>query len=201
MPPGGDAHMRLGSRGRWALLLGALVWSGAAIASAAGGEHHAEFSFWEEIFRWINFIILVIVLYVVLAKVLPRVLQDHRQKIQQAIEEAKAGRADAQRLLQENQRKTANLQDELTQLQQHATQEREEMARRLEAEAQQLAARIVAQARLEVERATERARLSLREEASTLTVQIAEDILRRELRDEDQQAIVRRYIARIGELN
>jgi F-type H+-transporting ATPase subunit b len=71
----------------------------------------------------------------------------------------------------------------------------------MEAEAQQLAVRIVAQARLEVERATERARLSLREEAATLTVQIAEDILRRELRDEDQQAIIRRYIARIGELN
>jgi F0F1-type ATP synthase membrane subunit b/b' len=54
---------------------------------------------------------------------------------------------------------------------------------------------------LEVERATEQARLSLRQEAAMLTVQIAEDILRGELRDEDQQAIVRRYIARIGELN
>jgi F0F1-type ATP synthase membrane subunit b/b' len=75
------------------------------------------------------------------------------------------------------------------------------MMQRMEVEAQQLAARIVAQARTEVERATERARLSLREEAATLTVQIAEEILQRELRDADQQAIVRRYIARIGELN
>jgi len=183
------------------MLLGVLVWSGAAIASAASGEHHAEFNLWEEVFRWVNFIILAIVLYVVLAKVLPRVLQDHRQKIQQAIEQATAGRAEAQRLLQENQRRTANLQEELTQLQQQATQEREDMARRLEAEAQQLAARVIAQARLEVERATERAQLSLRQEAAVLTVQIAEDILRRELHDEDQQAIVRRYIARIGELN
>jgi F0F1-type ATP synthase membrane subunit b/b' len=32
-------------------------------------------------------------------------------------------------------------------------------------------------------------------------VQVAEEILRRELRDEDQQTIIRRYIARIGELN
>jgi F-type H+-transporting ATPase subunit b len=193
--------MRPGSRYRWAPLLGVLAWSGAALASAAGGEHHAEFNLWEEIFRWTNFLILAIVLYIVLSKVLPRVLQDHRQKIQQAIEEAKAGRSEAQRLLQENQRKTANLQEELTLLQQQAAQEREDLARRLEAEAQQLAARIVAQARSEVERATERARLSLREEAAALTVQIAEEILRRELRDEDQQAIVRRYIARIGELN
>jgi F-type H+-transporting ATPase subunit b len=104
-------------------------------------------------------------------------------------------------LLQDNQRKTAHLQEELARLQHQAVQEREDLARRMEAEAQQLAARIVAQARTEVERATERARTSLREEAATLTVQIAEDILRRELRDEDQQAIVRRYIARIGELN
>ena len=43
----------------------------------------------EELFRWINFIILAVVLYVVLSKVLPRALQDHRQKIQQAIDEAK----------------------------------------------------------------------------------------------------------------
>jgi F-type H+-transporting ATPase subunit b len=181
--------------------LGVWVWSGAAIASAAGGAHHAEFDLWAEIFRWSNFVILAIVLYVVLAKFLPRVLQDHRQKIQEALEQATAGRAEAQQLLQENQRKTANLQQELAQLQQQASQEREDMARRLEAEAQQLAARVVAQARLEVERVTEQARLSLRQEAALLTVQIAEDILRRELHDEDQQAIVRRYIARIGELN
>jgi F-type H+-transporting ATPase subunit b len=193
--------MRRWSIRRWAVLLGVVLWSTAEIAWAAGGGHHAEFSLMEELFRWINFIVLAVVLYVVLSKVLPRALQDHRQKIQQAIEEAKAGRAEAQQLLQENQRKTANLQQELTQLQQQATQEREDMARRMETEAQQLAARIVAQARLEVERATDRARQSLREEAAMLTVQIAEDILRRELRDADQQAIVRRYIARIGELN
>jgi F-type H+-transporting ATPase subunit b len=186
---------------KWAVLLGVVLWNTVEIAWAASAGHHAEFSLMEELFRWINFIVLAVVLYVVLSKILPRALQDHRQKIQQAIEEAKAGRAEAQRLLQENQRKTVNLQQELTQLQQQATREREDMARRMETEAQQLAARIVAQARLEVERATDRARQSLREEAAMLTVQIAEDILRRELRDADQQAIVRRYIARIGELN
>jgi F-type H+-transporting ATPase subunit b len=204
MPRWGGVHMRhtrSGCAHRWAVLLGVLVWSTTAIVWAAGGEHHAEFTLTEEIFRWVNFIILAVVLYIVLSKVLPRALQDHRQQIQHAIEEAKAGRAEAQRLLQENQHKTANLQQELSQLQQQATQEREDLARRMEAEVQQLAARVVAQARVEVERATERARLSLREEAALLTVQIAEDILRRELRDEDQQAIVRRYIARIGELN
>jgi F-type H+-transporting ATPase subunit b len=201
MPHDGDAYMKSGHVQRWVVLLGVLVWSTTALVWAASAEHHAEFTLTEELFRWINFIILAVVLYVVLSKVLPRALQDQRQNIQQAIEEARAGRVEAQRLLQENQHKTANLQQELGQLQQQATQEREDLARRMEAEAQQLAARVVAQARVEVERATERARLSLREEAAKLTVQIAEDILRRELRDEDQQAIVRRYIARIGELN
>jgi F-type H+-transporting ATPase subunit b len=193
--------MTPGNIRRWAPLLSVLLWSSAGLVWAGAGGHHAEFNLTEEIFRWLNFIILAVALSVVLAKILPGVLQDHRQKIQQAIEDAKASRAEAERLLHENQRKTANLQEELTQFQQRATQEREDMARRMEAEAQQLAARIVAQAQLEVERATERARLSLREEAATLTVQIAEEILRGELREEDQQAIVRRYIARIGELN
>jgi F-type H+-transporting ATPase subunit b len=201
MPRHGDTQMKPWSIRRWAPLLSMLLWSSAGFVWAGAGGHHAEFSLTDEIFRWLNFIILAVALSVVLAKVLPRVLQDHRQKIQQAIEDAKASRAEAERLLRENERKTANLQEELTQFQQRATQEREDMAHRMEAEAQQLAARIVAQAQLEVERATERARLSLREEAATLTVQIAEEILRGELRDEDQQAIVRRYIARIGELN
>jgi F-type H+-transporting ATPase subunit b len=185
----------------WVVLLGMLVWSTVAICWAAEGEHHAEFNPMEELFRWINFIVLAIVLYVVLSKILPRALQDHRHHIQQAIEEAKASRATAERLLRENQQKTANLQQELNQLQEQAAQERAELARRMEVEAQQLATRIVTQARLEVERATERARQSLREEAAALTVQIAEDILRREVRDEDNQAIIRRYIARIGEQN
>jgi F-type H+-transporting ATPase subunit b len=184
-----------------AVLLGLLLGGVVTLSWAAAGGHHAEFSLTEELFRWINFIVLAVILYVVVSKVLPGILADRRQKIAEAIEEAKAGRAEAQRLLQDNQRKTAHLQEELARLQHQAVQEREDLARRMEAEAQQLAARIVAQARTEVERATERARTSLREEAATLTVQIAEDILRRELRDEDQQAIVRRYIARIGELN
>lgn len=193
--------MRRWSVSGWAVLLGVLVWSTVEMCWAAGAGHHAEFNLMEELFRWINFIVLAIVLYVVLSKILPRALQDHRQNIQQAIEEAKASRATAERLLQENQQKTANLQQELNQLQEQAAQEREELARRMEVEAQQLATRIVTQARLEVERATERARQSLREEAAALTVQIAEEILRREVRDVDNQAIVRRYIARIGELN
>jgi F-type H+-transporting ATPase subunit b len=193
--------MRRWSLSGWAVLLGLLVWGGVEIGWAAGAGHHSEFNLTEELFRWINFIILAVVLYVILSKILPRVLQDHRQHIQQAIDEAKASRATAEQLLQENRQKTANLQQELTQVQAQAAQEREELARRMEAEAQQLATRIVTQARLEVERATERARQSLREEASALTVQIAEDILRREVREEDNQAIVRRYIARIGELN
>jgi F-type H+-transporting ATPase subunit b len=192
--------MRQGRVHTSAVLLGLLVWSVAGTCWAAGG-HHAEFNLTDEIFRWVNFIILAVVMYVILSKILPRVLADRRQKIEQAIEEAKASRAEAQRLLQENQSKTANLQVELEQLRLQATQERAAMMQRIEVEAQQLAARIVVQARTEVERATERARLSLREEAATLTVQIAEEILQRELRDEDQQAIVRRYIARIGELN
>jgi F-type H+-transporting ATPase subunit b len=185
----------------WAVLTGVLAWGAVAVCWASEAAHHAEFSPLEEVFRWINFIVLAVVLYMVLSKILPRALQDHRQNIQRAIEEAKASRATAERLLRENQQKTATLQQELNQLQEQATQEREELARRMEAEAQQLAARIVTQARLEVERATERARQSLREEAAALTVQIAEDILRREVRDEDNQALVRRYIARIGELN
>ena len=185
----------------WAVLLGLLVWGSAGIGWAASAGHHSEFNLTEELFRWINFIILAVALYVVLSKILPRALQDHRQHIQQAIDEAKASRATAERLLQENRQKTANLQQELSQVQAQAAQEREELARRMEAEAQQLATRIVTQARLEVERATEHARQSLREEAAALTVQIAEDILRREVRDEDNQALVRRYIGRIGELN
>jgi F-type H+-transporting ATPase subunit b len=194
-------YMRRWSLSGWVVLLGLLVWSNVEIGWAADAGHHSEFNLMEELFRWINFIILAAVLYVVLSKILPRALQDHRQRIQQAIDEAKAGRAAAEQLLQENRQKTANLQQELTQVQAQAAQEREELARRMEAEAQQLATRIVTQARLEVERATERARQSLREEAAALTVQIAEDILQREVRDEDNQAIVRRYIARIGELN
>jgi F-type H+-transporting ATPase subunit b len=201
MPRHGDGRMRRSILSGWAVLPGVLAWGAVGICWAAGAGHHAEFNLTEEIFRWINFIVLVIVLYVVLAKILPGVLQDHRGRIQQAIDEAKASRETAERLLRENQQKTANLQEELNRLQAQAAQEREELARRMEVEAEQLAARIVSQARIEVERATERARQSLREEAAALTVQIAEEILQREVRDEDNQAIVRRYIARIGELN
>lgn len=184
----------------WILLVGILLWGFEGIGWAAEA-HHSEFNLWDEIFRWANFLVLAVILYLVLAKRIPQVLHERRQKIQQAIEDAKASRAEAERLLQENQRKTGTLHQEITALQQQSAREREEIAQRMEAEAEQVAARIIAQARTEIERATERARLSLREEAAALTVQVAEGILRRELRDEDHQALVRKYIARIGELN
>jgi F0F1-type ATP synthase membrane subunit b/b' len=104
----------------WAVLLGLLVWSSVEIGWAAGAGHHSEFNLTEELFRWINFIILAVALYVVLSKILPRALQDHRQHIQQAIDEAKASRATAERLLRENQQKTANQQLYLTHLQAQA---------------------------------------------------------------------------------
>ena len=197
----GEAHVERWHLPAWVGLLGLLLWGAVDVCWAAGAGHHSEFNLIDELFRWINFIVLAVVLYVVLAKILPGVLRGHRDKIQQAIVEAKASRETAERLLRENQAKTANLQEELNRLQAHAAQEREELARRMELEAEQQASRIVTQARIEVERATERARQSLREEAAALTVQIAEEMLQREVREADNQAIVRRYIARIGELN
>jgi len=184
----------------WVFLIGVFLWSLAGLGWAAEA-HHSELNLWDELFRWINFVVLAAILYKVLAKQIPRVLQERRQTIQQAMENAQASRAQAERLLQDNQRRTANLQQELAELQAQASREREELTQRMEAEAQQLAARIVAQARTEIERATERARLSLREEAAALTVQLAEEILRQEVHDTEHQALVRRYIARIGELN
>ncbi len=186
--------------GAWVAVLGLLLWSVAGMCWAAEA-HHSEFSWKDEIFRWVNFIVLAVILYKVLSKHVPQALHDRRQKIQQAIEDAKAGRAEAEQILQANQQRAANLQQELARMQEEAARERQDMTQRMEAEAQQLAARIVAQARTEIERATERARLSLREEAAALTVQVAEEILRREVRDEDHQALVRRYIARLGERN
>jgi F-type H+-transporting ATPase subunit b len=184
----------------WVFLIGVFLWSLAGLGWAAEA-HHSELNLWDELFRWINFVVLAAILYKVLSKQIPRVLQERRQTIQQAMENAQASRAQAERLLQDNQRRTANLQQELAELQAQASREREELTQRMEAEAQQLAARIIAQARTEIERATERARLSLREEAAALTVQLAEEILRQEVHDTEHQALVRRYIARIGELN
>src|ERR687894_33975 len=100
-----------------AALLGLLLWGLAGSCWAAAGGHHAEFNLTDEIFRWINFIILAVVLYIIVAKILPRVLAERRQKIEQAIAEAQASRVEAQQLLQDNQRKTAHLQEELAQLQ------------------------------------------------------------------------------------
>ena len=196
----GGAHVKRWPLSGWAGWLGVLLWGALDVCWAAAG-HHSEFNLIDELFRWMNFIVLAVVLYIVLAKILPGVLRGHRDKTQQAIDEARASRETAERLLRENQAKTANLQEELSRLQAQAAQEREELARRMELEAEQQASRIVTQARIEVERAMERARQSLREEAAALTVQIAEEILQREVREADNQAIVRRYIARIGELN
>jgi hypothetical protein len=131
----------------------------------------------DEIFRWFNFIILAIVLYVVLAKILPRILQTIAKKSSKpSNRRPPAGPSSA----------TAARESTPDGKPPGDSPGSNSMRRRNGGHGPPSGGRGAATRRTHrrsgavgAERATERAQLSLRQEAAVLTVQIAEDILRR----------------------
>ena len=79
-----------------------------------------------------------------------------------------------------------------------ATREAAELRERLTGEARQEASRLVAAAQAEIAQTTRQARGQLQAEVGALATEVAEHLIRRSLRDEDHQRLVREAVARIG---
>lgn len=190
---------------------GPLGWTGvfplfllapASLARAAEGavEHkpgiiNLDFSL---ILQILNFIILVWILNRFLFKPLSAFLTKRAEGIKQSLDEAKAAREEAAKMQQEYQARMLAIQREAEAKREEALRQVEEERRRLLAASREEAERLVGEARAQIEREVERAKAVLREEAVTLSLQVAERVLRRDLTDEDHRRLAEQFIAEVG---
>jgi F-type H+-transporting ATPase subunit b len=188
------------SRGVAIALLSLGIWSSAAWASEGGegGFINLDKSL---IIQAVNFGLLLLVLTKFLYRPLLGAMNERTEAIKKSLEEAQAARAEAQREREEHAAKVQAAYAEAQAIRAAALQEAAEEQRRLVEAARAEAARLVESAKAELAQDVRRARQELRQEVGDLAVSVAEQLIRRSLRDEDHRRIVEDVVTRLERVN
>ena len=140
----------------------------------------------------------MVILYKVAAKPLVQFFQDRRDGIRTALADAKAARAEAEKLLEEQRSKVADLEAELDRIRETGERERAEIRSRMEAEQKAQADRLLEQTRGAIELEASKARAELQSHAAELAMGLAEEMLKKNIGAEDQERFVSAYLVKLG---
>lgn len=164
-------------------------------AEAAEGEGHNP---WFALgMKFFNFAILAGILFYFLRKPVAQGLIDRREGIRKALEEARRAKEEAEAKNQEYKARVANLEDEIRGLREDFRAEGERQRDRILAEARKAAEAIRTHAEAAGANEVKRARDQLRGEVADLTVRLAEELLTKAYRPEDQKAALQKTIQNI----
>ncbi len=192
----------LSAKWRWLLpglaLAAALLPPECALAAAA---HHKAFSLTEELFKLVNTLVVAGILYKFAFHPIKNFLKDRREEVRRALEEARAGREAAEKELAEQREKVADLEAELDRVREQGESERAAMREKLEEERESQVSRLLEQTRSTIQLEASRARAELRSRAAGLALGLAEEMLKKELGEADQERFVENYLAGLDKRN
>ena len=183
------------------LVVAAVLLSAEWALAAEAGAHHKAFSFTEELFKVVNTLIVVGILYKFAFTPIKNFLKDRREGVRKALEESQAAREEAEKQLAEQRDKVADLEAELVRVREQGAKERDAMRERLEEEQENQARRLLEQTKTTIELEASKARAELQSHAASLAVNLAEEMLKKELGEADQQRFVENYLAKIDDRN
>ena len=161
-------------------------------AAEEGGSATQERA--NEIFKWINFVLVAAGLFWLFGKVLPPKFRGNADAISSAITKATAAKAEADRQLREAEQKLSCLEQEVAQLRATAQREAEAEAERIRSITQSDVQKIGVAATAEIEAAERAARLELKAIAANLAVDGAESLLAKQLTPQAQEALVSAFV-------
>tara|TARA_A100001037_G_scaffold251361_1_gene234811 strand:- start:7060 stop:7809 length:750 start_codon:yes stop_codon:yes gene_type:complete len=169
-----------------------------AFSEAASDGHHKAFNLNEEIFKFVNTLIVVGILYKLLAKPLKNFFHERREGIRKALEDSEKARVEAEKQLEEQRSKVADLEAELNNVRVEGEKELEKIKTRLEEDSETQAKRLLDQASNSIELEMNKALSEIQDEASKIAVDIAEDILKKNLKEDDQVRLSKQYLDNIA---
>jgi F-type H+-transporting ATPase subunit b len=160
-----------------------------AFASSEGGHGDTGMTW-----KIINFVILAVGVYLVWTKAIKGLLAKRGSEINTAIEEAKKAKDAADRNAAEYRAKISILDSKVAEIHNELKLEGEAEKARIIAESAKSAEALKAQAKIAAEQEIKKARIEIREEAARLAVQLAEEILKKEISPADQERLVKGYL-------
>jgi F-type H+-transporting ATPase subunit b len=154
--------------------------------------------------RWriANLLVFVIILvYILLKKVrIGQVFDNRAASIVSELEQAKREKQEAQAKLAEVEARLGRLDQEVEQIRQDARREAEREAARISEAASADAEKIRQTAQREIEGAMKAARTELRAFVAEQSVEMAENIIRRDIRPDDNSRMLNKYIDELREV-
>jgi F-type H+-transporting ATPase subunit b len=185
-----------------ALSLALMVLPVLALA-AGGGEHQVDSGVLIKDFIWrcINFAIMAGVIGYFAIKPIRNGLQGRRAEIEKALHNAVAAREAAEAKSREYQEKLAKAAAEIETIYAAIRREGELERDKILASAREMAVKIEQEADAKAASAVARARVELRAEAARLAVELAEELLGKNVTAADQKRLVDEYMQKVGELH
>ena len=175
----------------------ALLYAGVPLAWASEGGGGPVFSLRSEAIKIFNFLFVVGVLWWLLKGPTARFFEDRRQKIDQAIEEAKEAKAAAEAKRAEYEAKIAKAHEDIAAIDAEGARRVEAMRAELAQAAEAAALRIAAEAEGRIAAELAQARAELQREASLLAVELAEELIKERVNEEDQRRLVEAAIEKL----
>ena len=184
------------SRG-WSVFLTVVLFLFVAVARAHGAEEGGGGANERatELFKWINFAIVVGILGWVFLKLTPPIFQKKAEAISSAIDKAGAAKAEADRQFREAESKLAQLEKETAELRKAAQRDIAAEAERIRNITRNDVERVGLAAKAEIEAAERAARIELKAAAADLAVKGAESLLEKRLTPETQESLVASFVS------
>jgi len=150
--------------------------------------------------RVMNFAALVIILVKFLKKPLADSLRNRKEGIRTEFEDLEARRGEAEREYKEYEGKLAGIDDELNEMIEKAIAQGQKEKERIIEEAERAADSIQRQAEMAVQNEIADAKRRLKAEITEQAAVMAEEIIKKNLRDADQDKLVDDYLTKVGGL-
>ena len=178
---------------------GALVFAG--MAHASGLPMATEWDWARDGGRIFNAAVVLGVLGYIVVKFTIPVVRKRAEDIRHEFEELVEAREMAERSLADYAKKLEAMKVEQSRALAEAKAEAEAIRARIIAQAEEAAAATLKRAGEQIEIETEQARARLRAETTLLAIAAAEEILRKNIKPEDQKALLADYMAKLGRSN
>lgn len=182
-----------------AALAAAVACSAAVPVIAAGGGGHAPMPLdqilWELGIKILDVAVIAFIGFKVLSKPISKALASRSEAVRRQLEEATAGRREAEARLREFQEKAAGLEAQIDAMNAQAASEIEREQGIILEEGRAAAERVAQHARETIRQEVAKAREELHREAARLAVTLATDTIRAQAGAEDQRRLVSSYLA------
>lgn len=151
-----------------------------------------------EVWKFFNLFLFVGALVYILRRPVSDALRARREGIRRELMRAQEERDAANAKLEEVKARLARLDEEVASVREQARREAEEERERIRRSTDEEAEKLREQARREIESAGKAARHELRRFAAEQSVRLAEEMIRRDIRPEDDQRLVNRQVEELG---